>query len=140
MLDVCYDPTSYDWCCVMVKTATNVSTQPTCRLTVSFTAKVCRAGVLFQTCSSLCCLTRCLRNMRHPRCWLWDGLGDEGRCVSRKVTPHRLSAYSCDLLTPHPSTPVCISQAKECSHVIHVWSLSNPVVSASVARTGRCSF
>ena len=69
---------------------------------------------------------------------VWVGKG--ARCVSRDVTLHRLSAYSCDALTLHLSTAVCIIQGKECLRVIHVLSLSSLVVSASVARTIRRSF
>ena len=53
---------------------------------------------------------------------------------------HRLSAYSCDSLTLHLSTAVCIIQGKKCLRVIHVLNLSSLVVSASVARTIRRSF
>ena len=45
---------------------TNVSTQPTCRHTVTFATMVCYAEVLFQSSFSLCRSTHCLRNMRHP--------------------------------------------------------------------------
>ena len=34
---------------------------------------VCCAEVLFQTSFSLCCLTRCLRNLSHPTRCLWYG-------------------------------------------------------------------
>ena len=68
--------------------------------------------------------------------WVRNG----ARCVSRDVTPHRLSAYSCDSLTLHLSTAVCITEGKECLRVIHVLNLSSIVVSASVARTIRRSF
>ena len=53
---------------------------------------------------------------------VWVGNG--ARCVSRDLTPHRLSAYSCDSLTLHLSTVVGIIQGKECLRVIHVLSLS----------------
>ena len=69
---------------------------------------------------------------------VWVGTG--ARCVSRDVTLHRLSAYSCDSLTLHLSTAVCIIQGKECLRVIHVLNVSSLVVSASVARTIRRSF
>ena len=69
---------------------------------------------------------------------VWVGNG--ARCVSRDVTLHRLSAYSCDSLTLHLSTAVWIIQEKECLCVIHVLNLSSLVVSASVARTIRRSF
>ena len=69
---------------------------------------------------------------------VWVGTG--ARCVSRDVTLHRLSAYSCDPLTLHLSTAVCIIQGKECLRVIHVLNVSSLVVSASVARTIRRSF
>ena len=69
---------------------------------------------------------------------VWVGNG--ARCVSRDVTLHRLSAYSCDSLTLHLSTAVCIMQGKECLRVIHVLNLSSLVVSASVARTIRRFF
>ena len=68
---------------------------------------------------------------------VWVGNG--ARCVSRDVTLHRLSAYSSDSLTLHLSTAVCIIQRKECLRVIHVLNLSSLVLSASVARTIRCS-
>ena len=35
-------------------------------------------------------------------------VGNGARCVSRDVTLHRLSAYSCDSLTLHLSAAVCI--------------------------------
>ena len=51
----------------------------------------------------LCCLTRCLRNMRHPTRWLGYRLGNGARCVPRNVTRHRLSAHSSKShSTPHP--------------------------------------
>ena len=37
------------------------------------------------------CLTRCMRNRRRSTRWLWSGLVDRARCVSRDVTLHRLS-------------------------------------------------
>ena len=119
---------------------TNVSSQTTCRYTVTFATAVCCAGVLFQPSFSLSRSTRCLWNTRHPTRWLWYGLGNGARCVSRNVTLHRLSAHSWDSLTPHLSTAVCINRAKECSHVIHDLSLSHPAVSATFARTTRCSY
>ena len=67
-------------------------------------------------------------------------VGNGARCVSRDGTLHRLSAYSSDSLTLHLSTAVCIILGKECLRVIHVLNLSSLVVSASVARTIRCSF
>ena len=69
---------------------------------------------------------------------VWVGNG--ARCVSRDVTLHRLSAYSCDSLTLHLSRAVCIIHGKECLRVIHVLNLSSLVVSDSVARTIRRSF
>ena len=77
---------------------TNVSTQPTCRHTVTFATMVCYAEVLFQSSFSLCRSTRCLRIMRHPTLWLGHGLRNGARRASRNVTVHRLGAYSQDLL------------------------------------------
>ena len=37
------------------------------------------------------CLTRCMRKRRRSTRWLWYGLVDRARCVSRDVTLHRLS-------------------------------------------------
>ena len=69
---------------------------------------------------------------------VWVGNG--ARCVSRDVTLHRLSAYSCDSLTLDLSTAVCTIQGEECLRVIHVLNMSSLFVSASVARTIRRSF
>ena len=61
---------------------------------------------------------------------VWVGNG--ARCVSRDVTLHRLSAYSCDSLALHLSTAVCIIQGKECLRVIHVLHLSPFLLSLPV--------
>ena len=61
---------------------------------------------------------------------VWVGNG--ASCVSRDVTLHRLSAYSCDSLALHLSTAVCIIQGKECLRVIHVLSLSPFLLSLPV--------
>ena len=139
MLDVCCDPTLYDKYIAMVKVRNECQFTAYMSLHGNLAFAVCCAEVLFHPSFSLCRLTHCLRNMRHPTCLFWYGLESGARCVSRNVTRHRLSAYSSDSLTLHLSTAVCISQAEECLHVIHDLSLSHLVVSASVAGTTRCS-
>ena len=49
--------------------------QPTIYMSLhgNIAAVVCCAEVLFQTRFSLCCLTRCLRNLSHPTRCLWYG-------------------------------------------------------------------
>ena len=122
---------------------TNVSTQPTCRQTVSFATAVCCTEVLFQPSFSLVCLTRCLRNMRHPTRWLGCGPGNGARCVPRNVTWYRLSAHSRKTYsTPHS----CLPSASRCVKNKRVFARHpciEPVTSCclcSVARTIRCSF
>ena len=94
MLDVCCDPTLHDEYIAMVKAGNECQFIVTCRCTVTFATAVCCAEVYFQQSFSLCRSTRCLRNMRHPTRWLWYGLGNGARCVSRNVTLHGLSAYT----------------------------------------------
>ena len=51
-----------------------------------------RRSVSRKCCSSqVSCLTRCMRKLRRSTRWLWYGLVDRARCVSRDVTLHRLS-------------------------------------------------
>ena len=81
-------------------TVTVVQAGNECQLTayMSLHGNLCYGGLLrgcvVQPSFSLRRLTRCLRNMRHPTRWLWYGRGNGARCVSRKVTQHRVSAYS----------------------------------------------
>ena len=85
------------------------------------------------------CLTRCMWKRRRSTRWLWYGLVDRARFVSRDVTLHRLSV----LIRLVDNSPlVCISMRvteKSVCHIIHVLNLSQSVVSASVARTSRRS-
>ena len=64
----------------------NVSSQPTCRYTVTSVTIASYAEVLFQSSFSLCRST-CLTSMRHTTRWSWYGLGDEAHCVPRSTTP-----------------------------------------------------
>ena len=50
---------------------------------------LCYGGLLRG--SQVSCLTRCMRKLRRSTRWLWYGLVDRARCVSRDVTLHRLS-------------------------------------------------
>ena len=66
---------------------------------------------------------------------------DSGRAGSEeRYSTHAGVKFHGEHLTLHLSTAVCIIQGKECLRVIHVLNLSSLVVSASVARTIRCSF
>ena len=80
---------------------TNLSPQPTCRHTASFATAVCCARTLFKP--SVVAFTRCLQILNHTTRWLRYGLENDARCVSRDVTPHRLSAYTRDLWSQHAS-------------------------------------
>ena len=54
-----------------------------------------RRSVTRKCCSSqVSCLTRCMRKLRRSTRWLWYGLLDRARCVSRDVTLHRLSVLN----------------------------------------------
>ena len=140
MLDVCCDPTWYSEYIAMVETGNEC--QPTDYK--SLRGKNCYGGLLRGSVVPAKYLLLLLNTLLvedetfNALVVVWSGNG--ARCVSRDVTLHRLSAYSFDSLTLHLLTAVCISQGKECWHVIHDLSLSSFVVSASVARTTRCSF
>ena len=114
MLDVCCFHTSYDEYIAVVKTGTNVSSQPTCCLSVTLLSR----SVARKCCSSqvsLCHSTRC------PVCCMRNGT----RSVPRNLTRHRRGRILTRLVDTHPWVAVCTSQATECLNTIHVWSLSS---------------
>ena len=74
------------------------------------------------------CLTRCMWKRRRSTRWLWCGLVDRARCVSRNVILHTLSV----LIRLVDNSPL--------DRRLHLnANLSQSVVSASVARTSHRS-
>ena len=110
---------------------TNVSSQPTCRWTVTFATMVSRTEVLFQTSFSLWCLTRCQQSLSSTR-WLRCGVGaQKARCVSRHLTRLSLSARSVRPLDTSSLIAVCIEPWKDCcAHVIREVTVTSWVVSS----------
>ena len=84
------------------------------------------------------CLTRCMRKRKRSTRWLWYGLVDRARCVSRDVTLHRLSVLI-GLVDKSPSRWPSASQCESRKHIIHVLNLSQSVVFTCVPRTSHCS-
>ena len=89
---------------------TNVSTQFTCRNTVSFATAVCWMEVLFQSSFSGCLTQNTLpagHETSNPLVALWSGEG--ARCASRTQTERALSKDSFD---PSSMSTVCIKMCQ----------------------------
>ena len=99
---------------------TNVSFQPACCCAVtllmrSVARKCCSSQVSFM--SLTCCLQSCVT---------------ERTTEPNTAQTERVLTSPVDPMTPHLWTAVCISQAKECLHNIHVLCLFHPVLSLTV--------
>ena len=108
MLDAHCVPTSPDENIAIVKTGNE------CQLSAYM--------VLLGKFSTLMPLTRCLQSCAPERTTDLDTAQAE-RVLIRLV----------DLMTPHLWTAVCISQAEECLHDIHVLTLFRPALSLPVS-------
>ena len=140
MLDVCCEVTSHDEYVAMVKTKKRMSAQPTCCYTATFATRSLLRGSVVPAKFLLWTSTRCLQNVRHQTRWLWYGMersttwiteGDTAQTETERILTR--------LVTAHSWIAVCIKSKKVFAHVIHVLTLSHPVLSSRVAHTTRRS-
>ena len=93
---------------------------------------VCCAEVLFQTSCSLCCSTRCERNLSHPTRCLWYGRTGT-KHADHDGTWHRTYSLSAHSLTPHPNSRLYPSK-RSVAHTIHALIVTSCVVTSRVPR------
>ena len=101
---------------------------------------VCYAEVLFQPSFYSGRAHDCLQNVRHQTRWLWYGMERSTTWITERDTAQtETERILTRLVTAHSWIAVCIKSKRVFAHVIHVLTLSHPVLSSRVAHTTRRS-
>ena len=140
MFDVCCEVTSHDEYVAMVKTKKRMSAKPTCCYTATFATRSLLRGSVVPAKFLLWTSTRCLQNVRHQTRWLWYGMERSTTWITERDTAQtETERILTRLVTAHSLIAVCIRSKRVFAHVIHVLTLSHPVLSSRVIHTTRGS-